>query len=64
MIDVDVLKTVNDQFGHLAGDQVLVKFAAVLQENVRQYDVLGRLGGDEFIVALPNTTYEKAKEIA
>ncbi len=64
MTDVDLLKKVNDRFGHLAGDRVLRKFADVLQENLRLYDVIGRLGGDEFIVALPNTTDEKTKEIA
>ncbi len=64
MTDVDLLKTVNDHHGHLAGDQVLSSFAAVLQENLRLYDVLGRLGGDEFIVVLPDTRDEKTKEIA
>lgn len=50
--DVDGLKLINDNFGHRAGDQALVKVAHVLAESVRKEDIVGRLGGDEFAVLL------------
>lgn len=52
IIDVDHFKQVNDTFGHLAGDSVLSDVAAVLKENVRATDLVGRIGGDEFLVYL------------
>lgn len=51
-IDVDVFKHINDTYGHLAGDAVLAKVAALLKEAVRSEDVVGRMGGDEFVVFL------------
>jgi diguanylate cyclase (GGDEF)-like protein len=53
MIDVDRFKSVNDTFGHEAGDALLVAIADVLTGETREYDVVGRRGGDEFIVLLP-----------
>ena len=64
MIDIDRFKQINDQMGHLCGDVVLQKIATCLNENIRLYDKVGRYGGDEFIICLPNTSYEKAHEIA
>lgn len=55
VIDVDRFKSINDDFGHLAGDIVLRSIAAVLAAGVRPYDVVFRYGGDEFILCLPNT---------
>ena len=49
MMDLDRFKVINDTFGHVAGDQVLKKFAEVLHANTRQCDISGRLGGDEFV---------------
>ncbi len=63
MVDVNDFKSINDSFGHLTGDEVLIQFAAVLQMTVRDTDHVGRWGGDEFIIVLPNTSYENAKVV-
>jgi diguanylate cyclase (GGDEF)-like protein len=62
MIDVDNFKTVNDTYGHLAGDEVLRAIADILQSSVRKSDVVARYGGDEFIILLPMA--DEAKGIA
>ncbi|RKT21321.1 diguanylate cyclase (GGDEF)-like protein [Paraburkholderia sp. RAU2J] len=56
IIDIDSFKAVNDTYGHAAGDQVLVHFAAFVADNLRDGDVFGRLGGEEFGVLCPATT--------
>jgi len=61
VLDVDRLKPINDVFGHAAGDQVLKAIAAVLTDNVRASDVVGRLGGDEFGVLLWNLNETDAR---
>ncbi len=58
MIDVDFFKRVNDTHGHAAGDEVLREVARRLQSVVRSYDVLGRIGGEEFVAVLPTCTVE------
>lgn len=64
MIDVDNLKALNDRYGHSAGDQVLRRLAEVIEGNIRGSDVPVRLGGDEFIVLLPETGIERAVGVA
>lgn len=64
LIDIDFFKRINDDYGHEAGDQVLIKFASVLRECTRDYDILARWGGEEFIVLLPNTQLKDAIKIA
>jgi len=64
LIDVDFFKTVNDSWGHLAGDQILKAVAERLEGSVRPYDITGRYGGEEFAVLLPNTTFEPGLAIA
>ena len=58
--DLDYFKAVNDQAGHVAGDELLRQLAAVLRKQLREHDMLARLGGDEFAVLLSNCTYEQA----
>lgn len=64
LIDVDHFKNVNDTYGHLAGDVVLKRLAEMLQICVRKDDSVGRYGGEEFILLLPNCPLEKAIAIA
>ena len=64
MIDVDNYKEINDIFGHQRGDTVLRDIAAILGKAIRGYDLAGRYGGDEFILALPNTTPASGRLIA
>lgn len=56
MIDLDLFKSVNDTYGHLAGDQVLASLAALCKKNLRNIDILARYGGEEFVILLPETT--------
>lgn len=64
MIDLDHFKKINDQYGHEFGDQVLCTLSEVLLTPLRQSDILGRFGGEEFILILPDTTLEQGTAIA
>ena len=64
MADLDRFKHVNDTFGHLAGDSVLVQFARILLASVGPADTVARLGGDEFVVLLPGADEERAATVA
>jgi diguanylate cyclase (GGDEF)-like protein len=64
MIDIDHFKKINDSYGHTVGDQVLFQLANILQESVRDPDTVGRYGGEEFLVVLPNTRLKDAAEQA
>lgn len=64
MIDLDNFKDINDTFGHAAGDQVLRFVASEMRDQIRQPDEIGRYGGDEFLVILPNTSENAAAEQA
>ena len=64
MIDVDHFKVVNDTFGHAAGDAVLVAVAARTKAELRQTDVVGRYGGDELAVLMPDCTLERGFQVA
>lgn len=63
MIDLDHFKNVNDAHGHLKGDEMLAEIAAALKTATRKVDVVGRYGGDEFLVLLPDTTREDAQVV-
>jgi diguanylate cyclase (GGDEF)-like protein len=64
MFDLDFFKKVNDNYGHQVGDEVLVKTASVLMSCIREYDIAGRYGGEEFLVVLPRTGGRTAEIVA
>ncbi|MDA3630915.1 GGDEF domain-containing protein [Saccharopolyspora oryzae] len=64
LLDLDHFKRVNDELGHLAGDTVLAAVAMMLRSSVRREDVVGRFGGEEFVVLLPGTDSEPACAVA
>ena len=64
MIDIDFFKKINDQFGHSIGDEALKEIAIHGQSLMRDSDVFGRFGGEEFIALLPNTEHDDALEVA
>jgi diguanylate cyclase (GGDEF)-like protein len=63
MVDLDHFKKVNDTYGHATGDQVLRSLACMLKQRLRSNDVIGRIGGEEFAILLPNTNEETATRI-
>ncbi len=64
MADIDYFKTVNDRYGHLTGDQVLVSFSQLLKTSSRVEDIVARFGGEEFILLIPNTGLDQATQLA
>lgn len=64
MLDIDFFKIINDSYGHPQGDQVLIACARTIEKTIRDKDLLGRLGGEEFAVVLPGTNLEEAQVIA
>ncbi len=64
IVDIDHFKSVNDQFGHLTGDEVLKEVARLFQSIVRAYDIVGRYGGEEFLIILPDSNLEQAWNFA
>lgn len=64
MLDLDGFKAINDRYGHLVGDDALAVSAAKLRTLLRQSDLVGRYGGDEFLLVLPNTSMENAHLLA
>lgn len=63
ILDIDHFKKINDTFGHAAGDEVLRKFGSLLKNSLRLHDIVGRIGGEEFAVCLPNTSPMQAYSI-
>ncbi|HBG5346396.1 TPA: GGDEF domain-containing protein [Clostridioides difficile] len=61
-IDLDKLKTINDTYGHLAGDNYIINFSSIVIENLRTDDIFARIGGDEFIVVMPKSNENTTKE--
>ena len=63
MADLDLLRNINNTYGHLAGDEVLIGVALILKDHRREYDVVSRFGGEEFAILMPETTVEEAYPI-
>lgn len=64
MIDIDDFKQINDRFGHLSGDEYLKQLAALILGSLRDQDIAGRIGGEEFLVILPETAIDGAFQLA
>ncbi|MGL1957673.1 MAG: YfiR/HmsC family protein [Colwellia sp.] len=64
MIDIDHFKRINDTYGHAAGDQAIISLVNILNTNLRDYDIVGRVGGEEFAMFLPNCEIKVAMKIA
>lgn len=64
MVDIDFFKHINDTYGHLCGDKVLIDISSFLMDNLRKTDFIGRYGGEEFIIIFPHTKIQEAKIIA
>ncbi len=64
MLDIDRFKNINDTHGHKAGDIVLQRLSEVMRETLRSVDIIGRMGGEEFAILLPETDLKRATEVA
>ena len=64
MLDIDHFKSINDRYGHAAGDKVLVEISGRLRENLRSIDLVARIGGEEFMIAMPRTCSDQAQVAA
>ncbi|OCL87612.1 Response regulator PleD [Aliarcobacter thereius] len=64
MIDIDRFKNVNDIFGHLIGDNILIEFSELIKKNIREIDILGRFGGEEFIIICRKTQIDGALKLS
>ena len=64
MLDIDRLKSINDEFGNVEGDRVISHVAEILRSGVRRVDMVARWGGEEFLVLLPDTDIQAAAELA
>jgi diguanylate cyclase (GGDEF)-like protein len=64
MLDIDYFKQFNDTYGHLVGDRILTSLCTVIKQHIKQGDAVGRWGGEEFIISLPNATGDQAMQVA
>ena len=63
IIDIDFFKKINDKYGHIKADELLIRLAEVLTKQFRKSDIISRFGGEEFFILLPGTDLKKAKKI-
>ncbi|MGI6723551.1 MAG: GGDEF domain-containing protein [Arcobacteraceae bacterium] len=63
LLDIDYFKKVNDTYGHAMGDMVLQRFAAIIKDNLRQNDLFGRIGGEEFCICINNISSKHATDL-
>ena len=63
MADIDFFKKINDTYGHLAGDEILKQISECLIKNIKGDDIVGRFGGEEFIILLKNTNLDNSKAL-
>lgn len=64
LLDLDFFKKINDSYGHVVGDKILLATAEALQNTVRHNDIVSRFGGEEFVIVLTNTTHEQTMQVA
>lgn len=64
LLDLDDFKEINDTYGHIAGDEVLINISQIIKSSIRENDQVGRYGGEEFLIFLKDTTQEELSEIA
>src|SRR6202007_817525 len=64
MVDIDHFKSLNDNYGHHVGDQVLRQVTALLVKDMREVDTVARYGGEEFVIILPETSEQEAVSVA
>jgi len=64
LFDIDFFKDINDRYGHITGDKVLIEFSQILSRNIRATDYAGRWGGEEFLIISPNISITEATELA
>jgi diguanylate cyclase (GGDEF)-like protein len=64
ILDIDHFKTINDRFGHIFGDLVLKSVAEIMKEALRKYDIIGRIGGEEFMIIAPGSTMDESAALA
>jgi diguanylate cyclase (GGDEF)-like protein len=64
IFDIDNFKSINDLYGHLAGDGVIISITKLISKTIRKTDIFARWGGDEFVILLPNTSKDSALELA
>ena len=64
ILDIEKFKSVNDNYGHQVGDIVLKEFTQIIKYNIRQNDIFGRWGGEEFMIIAPNTSLENSINLA
>src|SRR3546814_19667088 len=60
MLDIDRFKVINDEYGHEVGDRVLIEVVRVMESEIREHDLCGRWGGEEFLILMPESSAELA----